>query len=239
MNSDPVHRAKHHQLWIDKVRTDLDQWSPPADIELCLKIDTLILLRGGTSAALDLVRTISPQRLRNELVTNDLTDHLHDAALRAIRAHGYPQRELTETDMPACSAKLHGAVNWCTYEILRCPQTQVMLLDDRTARCGRFKQRPDHRSRIAAPAPQSLPHRILQADRNRRRHQAWRAGARRRVQVAWRCRCACGRCLLLPRLLAACASEWSATADEPWVLVRRLHVRDDGQCRTNSNGARV
>ena len=51
MISDPRHRAQHHQLWIDKVRTEMDKSFSPADFERMVKMETLARLSGPQSSS--------------------------------------------------------------------------------------------------------------------------------------------------------------------------------------------
>ena len=46
MNSDPRHRAQYHQLWIDKVRAELDSFCSPALLDQSLKMQALTILLG-------------------------------------------------------------------------------------------------------------------------------------------------------------------------------------------------
>lgn len=154
MNSDPVHRAKYRQLWVDKVRAELDASFSPADFERSLKIAALNGLKGGTVTSFQRIVALPPGALAIEFMKYDLADRLPVVAMRALKAQGYPNRELTEADLPRFEAKVSSALNWCSSDILRSPRTRIMLLDDRTA-----KSVADSRNDpITATELQHLPH---------------------------------------------------------------------------------
>ncbi len=136
MNSDPRHRAHYHQLWIDKVRAELDNYCSLAELDQSLKMQALTNLLGWdlNDASVKRVCALSRSQLAFEFVKHDLVDPLPVVALRTLKTRGYPQRELTPSDWPACEAKVGYALSWCAYDILRSPQTRVMLLDDTTAK---------------------------------------------------------------------------------------------------------
>ena len=155
MISDPRHRAHHHQLWIDKVRAELDDAISPAEFEWNLKIDALHTLLGGIDiAARDRLFNRPRDQLALAFSQYGLADPLRVAALKTLKAKGYPQRGLTADDWPACEAKVGYALSWCAYDILRSSQTRIMLLDDRTAKAvADSKNEP-----ITAAELQHLPH---------------------------------------------------------------------------------
>lgn len=154
MNSDPIHRAKHHQLWIDKVRSELDESTPSAEIHRGLKAEVLVQLSGGTDAARRKVQALSPEHLEFEFVKHDLADDLPDTALRALKLQGWPDRDMTPSDWPPCQIKVDCALGWLANDILRGPTTQVMLLDDRTAKAVA----DSHNEPITLAELQHLPH---------------------------------------------------------------------------------
>ncbi|MBI3861103.1 MAG: hypothetical protein HY290_04325 [Planctomycetia bacterium] len=124
MISDPRHRAQYRQLWIDKVRDEMDKCFSPADFERMVKIETLARL-SGPNASLERIRALSLERLGIEFMTHDLVDPLPAVVLRTLKARGYPQRELgIPEDWPACEAKVCGALNWCAFDILRNPASK-------------------------------------------------------------------------------------------------------------------
>lgn len=154
MNLDSIHRAKHRQLWFDKVRSDLDRLTAPADMERTLKMGALNGLKGGDVSSFQRIMNLSQNALGLEFVKYDLTDPLPVIALRALKAQGYPQRELSAADVPRVDAKVSAALNWCSYDILHNPATRIMLLDDRTAKSvADSKNNP-----ITATELQHLPH---------------------------------------------------------------------------------
>src|SRR5579863_3441989 len=108
MNSDPRHRAHHHQLWIDKVRAEMDSFCSPAQLDQSYKMQALAILLGWglNDASIKRVCALPRNQLAFEFVKHDLVDPLPAVALRALKARGYPQRELTPTDWPACEAKV-------------------------------------------------------------------------------------------------------------------------------------
>lgn len=153
MISDPLHRVKHHQLWIDKVRTDLTAGFAPGEFERTVRIQSLLRML-GEQASLERIAALPPEWLANEFIRHGLVDPLPNVAMQALKAQGYPQRELTVAEWPPCEAKVCGALNWCCYGILRNPQTQILLLDDRTAKAVADSKN----DAITAAELQHLPH---------------------------------------------------------------------------------
>lgn len=153
MISDPLHRVKHHQLWIDKVRTNLDANLAPGEFERTARISTLIQISGGT-LTLEKLAALPPERLALEFMKHDLAGPLPTVALQALKALGYPHREPAIDESPSCVAKVSSALNCCTYNILCNPKTKILLLDDRTAKAvADSKNEP-----ITAAELQDLPH---------------------------------------------------------------------------------
>ncbi len=134
MNLDPRHRAQHHQLWIDKVRAALDDSISLTEIHQGLKMEALARLWQGTNGAHEKILALPPEKLVIEFIKHDLADQLPESALRAIQARGWPHRDLTPADWPSCQVKVDCAIGWLAHDILRGPSTQIMLLDDRTAK---------------------------------------------------------------------------------------------------------
>lgn len=152
MVNDPRHRAQHRQLWIDRVRDKLENTGLAADIDRLARTDILASLLGPGS--LPGIESLPPAELALQFQKHGLNRPLADLALRALEAHGYPERELTPADWTACQAHVFGALDWAGFNILRNPESRVMLLDDRTA-----KALADSRNdEITAAELQHLPH---------------------------------------------------------------------------------
>ncbi len=152
MQSDPRHRAQFRQLWIDKVRDALDRTEMVLTFDHIAKVQALSVLTGSTAGR---VSALSPEALQVELENHGLAAPLPVCAMRALRARGYPQRELTQSeDWPHCHVHVGAALQWCGGDILYNPETQIMLLDDRTATAvAHSKNEP-----ITAAELQHLPH---------------------------------------------------------------------------------
>ncbi len=151
MISDPRHRVQHRQLWIDKVRDQLDKTFPRTeDYGRKLRIQALANL---TRANVHSLARLPPHQLAAEFATHGLTDPLPVVAMRALEACGYPQR-LTRGGWAECESQVSAALNWCFYEILAGPQSHIMLLDDRTAKAVADSNNVP----ITAAELQHLPH---------------------------------------------------------------------------------
>lgn len=131
MNIDPRHRVEYHQLWIDKVRDGLEKTGSREDIELSLRILSLAELIGAT---VESVMMLPSDRLMAELKSHGLIGHMPTVAISALKASGYPNEEIAAADWKVCKEKVGGALNWCALDILWNPETQILLLDDGTAK---------------------------------------------------------------------------------------------------------
>ena len=151
MNTDPLHRAKFRQLWIDRVRTGLEE---AADFERTAKMQALNHMTGSTAAGFQRICMLPPELLAVKFMRHGLADPLPSVALRTLKAHGLPERELTIDDWSACEPHVSGALNWCAFNILRSSRTQIMLLDDRTAKAVADSDNEP----ITAAELQALPH---------------------------------------------------------------------------------
>jgi|GEM_PF-5538119 len=154
MISDPRHRAYHHQLWIDKVRDELDRTYTADEFEQTVKLEALARLL-GPRVSREYLMTLPPERLAQAFMMHGLADRMPVVAMNSLKARGYPQRVPTiPDDWPACETAVCGALNWCSFDILRNPDTQVMLLDDRTAKAVARSRNQG----ITAAELQHLPH---------------------------------------------------------------------------------
>ena len=152
MNSDPRHRAQFRQLWIDKVRDQLDKASTSRQLDYGIKFAALALLTGIDR---ERIPALPPEELAIQLQQHDLVDPLPVVAMRALKTRGYPQRELTiAKDWLACHVRVGAALTWSSVNILRSPDTQIMLLDDRTG----TEVAHSKNGAITAAELQHLPH---------------------------------------------------------------------------------
>ena len=148
---DPHHRAKQHQLWIDRVRDELRKTPLMAELDRSTRSEMLLRMTRWDPRR---VLALSPAELKIAFAEYDLVDPPPVVALRALVSKGYPHRKLAFADYAPCDPKVQGALHWCNFQILGGPETLVMLLDDRTAKAvAASKNEP-----FTAAELQQLPH---------------------------------------------------------------------------------
>lgn len=152
MNADSRHRAQFRQLWIDKVRDQLEMAGNARQLEFAVRITALAALSGVDG---NRINKLPPEVIAMELKNYGMVGSLQDIAIRSLKARGYPERELTVADdWESCQVRVGAALNWSCANLLRSPETQIMLLDDRTATAvAHSKNVP-----ITAAELQHLPH---------------------------------------------------------------------------------
>lgn len=120
---DLAHKAKHRQLWIDRVRDEVCAKLSLEDIEFGLKAQAMSELRGkGHIANIRAVRHMSQAEFRAECARFGLHGDLRAAAVRRMKEDGWPQAQPT----------VDCALSWAALSVLL-KQSQIMMLDDRTA----------------------------------------------------------------------------------------------------------